>query len=130
MRGLGDFQRAQMRERDPRINDLFNHIRQAVDILGQLMLRPHTIPPNEEARPKETEKHVINATEPSQSTKLAYAVKEVRRLVGISRSTLYIAIGANELRAVKHGRKTMILAKDLQAWLDKLQPMNRAKNAS
>ena len=37
MRGLGDFQRAQMRDANSRIPDLFSHIRQVIDILE----RPH-----------------------------------------------------------------------------------------
>jgi predicted nucleic acid-binding Zn-ribbon protein len=37
VRGFGDFQRAQMRKQDPKVHDLFRHIRQTVDALEQLM---------------------------------------------------------------------------------------------
>jgi hypothetical protein len=33
VRGLGDFQRAQMRVTDPRIHELFRHLRQTLEIL-------------------------------------------------------------------------------------------------
>jgi hypothetical protein len=36
MRGLGDFQHAQMRGADSRIPDLFSHIRHVIDILEQI----------------------------------------------------------------------------------------------
>jgi len=52
-------------------------------------------------------------------------MKEVQKLIGIGHSTLYAAIGANKLRAVKYGRRTLILAKDLHAWLEKLPQLER-----
>jgi hypothetical protein len=33
MRGFGDFQRAQMKRNEPRIAELFRHVRDAIDIL-------------------------------------------------------------------------------------------------
>jgi len=38
----------------------------------------------------------------SDFARLAYSVTEVRKLTGIGNTTLYRAIGSNELRAVKH----------------------------
>jgi excisionase family DNA binding protein len=53
-------------------------------------------------------------------SKLAYSVGEVSKLVGISRSAIYLALRAKELRAVKCGRKMLVLARDLNEWLEKL----------
>jgi hypothetical protein len=39
MRGLEDFQRNEMRNTDPRVNQLLGHVRQAANLLEQLMLR-------------------------------------------------------------------------------------------
>jgi excisionase family DNA binding protein len=50
---------------------------------------------------------------------LAYTLKEVQELVGINRSSIYLALADHCLRAVKSGKKTLVLAKDLQAWLEK-----------
>jgi hypothetical protein len=41
MRGLGDFQRAQMRDADPRIPELFSHLRHATELLDQIASQPH-----------------------------------------------------------------------------------------
>ena len=73
MRGLGDFQRAQMRDADLRIPELFGHLRHAIELLEQIALRPHR-PAAEPKRAMETE---------------ANTVKEVCKLVGISAATLY-----------------------------------------
>jgi excisionase family DNA binding protein len=51
------------------------------------------------------------------STKYSYTVPEVLRITGIGRTTLYAEISADRLRAVKLGRRTLILAEDLQRWL-------------
>jgi excisionase family DNA binding protein len=58
------------------------------------------------------------------TSKLAYSLSEVSELVGISRSAIYLALRARELRAVKGGRKTLVLAKDLDEWLEKLPTKN------
>lgn len=120
MRGLGAFQRAQMRDSDPRVNDLFIHLRQALDALEQIMLRPHRIV----AEPKEDatkEKPAPAApTIPTDDPKLAYTVKQVCKLVGVSVSTLYKVVERRELRTVKMGGRTLILASDLNEWLRKL----------
>lgn len=55
LRGLGDFQRAQMRDTDTRVHDLFKHLREVLEILEQLMLHPRT--PNV---PKPTERPKFN----------------------------------------------------------------------
>ena len=116
MRGLGDYEKAQMKRADPRINQLFHHLRQAVDILEQVMLDPHSLPIPDRAPPPKP----VNRPQPSNfdPTKLAYTVKEVRKLIGISHSRLYQAMQNRELRAVKCGHRTLIMAKDLQAWID------------
>jgi excisionase family DNA binding protein len=49
---------------------------------------------------------------------LAYTILEAKRVAaGISRTTLYEEIKAGRLRAVKRGRRTLILADDLKTWL-------------
>jgi excisionase family DNA binding protein len=55
--------------------------------------------------------------------KLSYTIKEVRKLVSISNTMTYRAISNRELRAVKFGNKTLILAKDLHDWLGNLPAM-------
>jgi len=56
----------------------------------------------------------------SEPARLAYTLKEVQEFVGISRSAIYLALSDGDLRAVKAGRRTLVLAKDLQAWLETL----------
>jgi excisionase family DNA binding protein len=120
MRGPGDFQARQIRGNDPQVHRLFGHVRQAVDIVEQLMLRQRPEPMKEQSSATGMAKDAVDQT-PSGRPKLAYTIQEAQELVGISRSALYLTLRNNNgLRAVKSGRKTLILAKDLQAWLEKL----------
>lgn len=100
MRGFGAFQRAQMRDTDPRVHQLFNHVRQAVDLLEQLVLRPAAVPAPEQPKHMEPKSRPSEASEISRPPKLAYTVKEACELIGIGRSMLYQAFRDHELRAV------------------------------
>ena len=49
--------------------------------------------------------------------KLAYSVIEAAEVMGMSRGGVYAALNAGELRAKKHGGRTLILHKDLVSFL-------------
>ena len=51
---------------------------------------------------------------------LAYSIAEACSVARAGRTALYEAIRAGELRAVKRGRRTLVLADDLRDWLDNL----------
>ena len=51
-------------------------------------------------------------------SKIAFTINEAARVSGLSRSLLYIAIGSGALRAKKCGRRTLVLAPDLSAWIE------------
>jgi hypothetical protein len=59
MRGLGDFQRSQMKNYDPRVIEFFRCLRNAVDMLEQIVLRPSSpaaeqLPEPRAEKPKQT----------------------------------------------------------------------------
>lgn len=56
---------------------------------------------------------------------LAYSIPDACRVSGAGRSILYKAMRSGDLRAVKLGSKTLILAADLRRWVESL-PEKRA----
>ena len=56
----------------------------------------------------------------------AYTIDEAVLVSGVGRTSIYEVIKKGELRAVKRGRRTLILADDLDRFLTQLKPMEAA----
>jgi excisionase family DNA binding protein len=52
--------------------------------------------------------------------RLAYSIEEAAEAAATGKTALYEALNSGELTARKRGRRTLILAADLRAWLEKL----------
>jgi excisionase family DNA binding protein len=60
---------------------------------------------------------------------IAYTIDEACRASGVGRTRLYAALRGRELRARKHGKRTIILADDLRQWLEALPAYAPARAA-
>ena len=54
-------------------------------------------------------------------TQLVYGIKEVSRILGIGRTSIYYLMKEGKLPYVKLGRRTLIPVRELQVFLDKIQ---------
>ena len=61
---------------------------------------------------------------------IVYNIPEACELGRTGRTALYEAIRKGELRAVKRGRRTLILADDLRIWLKGLPPVHQVKRVA
>ena len=53
-----------------------------------------------------------------KSVRLAYSITEACEVSSVGRTTLYAAIKRGDLQSRKVGRRTLVTAKELLAWLE------------
>ena len=105
------------------VPELFRNLRQVIDILERLSIEARSARP--EAVVKQAEAKAPEKPTPSQTVALTYSIKEVSKQTGLSRSRIYRAIALEELRAMKYGKRTLVRAEDLRAWIDSWPTVRR-----
>ena len=63
---------------------------------------------------------------PDLTHKLGLSIDESCEISGVGRTKIYEAIGTSKLIARKVGRRTVILRKDLETWLENLPAVDFA----
>jgi excisionase family DNA binding protein len=63
------------------------------------------------------------------SVTLAHSISEACSIARTGRTSLYEAIRSGALRAVKRGRRTLILHEDLVRWVESLPPVATELNS-
>jgi excisionase family DNA binding protein len=61
-------------------------------------------------------------------TPIVHTIPDACSITHTGRTSLYAAIRSGELRAVKRGRRTLILDDDLRRWLQSLPPLATEAN--
>jgi len=62
----------------------------------------------------------MNARSEKIEVPACYSVAQIVKMTGVGRSTIYGAMGRGTLKARKLGRRTIVLASDLDNWLNRL----------
>jgi excisionase family DNA binding protein len=63
-----------------------------------------------------------------QPTPIAMKISEACSAARVGRTCLYEAIKSGELRALKRGKSTLILANDLRQWVENLPALTTKTN--
>jgi len=121
MRGLGEFQLAQMKHRDRRVAEMCQHLRAAVDLYEQIASAPFRTPEAEAPVAKLTQQQQpITPRADLAADKLAYSIKEASVAVGIGKTKLYKLIRNGHLKTIRIGQRRLLRADMLKAWLASL----------
>ena len=69
-------------------------------------------------------------TEFLPQNRVAFSISEAAAASGLGRNSIYDAIADGSLQARKRGRRTLILATDLVAWLESLETFTATDRAA
>ena len=123
MRGLGDFQRGQMRQGDPRIREVFSRLRQILDLFEDIANHPYR-PHEPETKPERPTRFPEPPPTPPQPgiepapPPLLVSIKEARRLIGIGHTGIYKLINAGRIETVTIGKRRMVRYASLRQLAD------------
>jgi excisionase family DNA binding protein len=68
----------------------------------------------------------MSIIQPQVTGRAAFSIEEVKAQTGLCRDSIYRAIRENKLVARKYGKRTVVLAADLQRFLEALPTIGKA----
>jgi hypothetical protein len=113
MRGLGDFQRSQIKDVDQRIGRLFRTLRDAIDILEDMLLHPYKPRTEEPSGPAAAPP--LKLEPPAKEwppDNYVMSTKQLRELLGVSAASIYRVVqGTRGISEVYQDRQPDPLAR-------------------
>jgi hypothetical protein len=103
-----------MKRGDPRVSELFSHLRRALDLLEDMARHPHQQSEPTPPPPVPPPAPIQQAQVAPSPTPMLVSIKDARKLIGVSHTRIYNLINEGALETILIGRRRMVRYGSLQ----------------